>query len=1198
MNVSRDFCPVPSWLQFALFMLVPFAWLQAQPQDRVTQPVDNTALMRIPGSTHPLATTGNDLGRVNANLPMQRTLLLLKRSDQQEAELGKVIDAQKNPDSPLFRQWLSPEQFAAKFGPSQSDLDQVAGWLRQQGFRIDLVARGRQWIEFSGNAAQVEQSFRTEIHHYLVNGKMHVANASDISIPQALSPVLAGVLSLHNFEKQSMRSAVTRIHRDPATGKLVPDFTAHTSNGDFHYLAPGDYAKIYDTAPLLQSGVTGTGVSIAIAGRSDIELADVQTFRQIFGLPANDPIFIVNGQDPGFSDEVESDLDVQWAGAIAPDATIKFVTSGSTFTTDGIDLSVSYIVDNVVAPIMSTSYGQCEAFIGNTGNAFYTLLYKQAAAEGITAFVSSGDNGAAGCDPAVSYNPAQNGLNVSGLASTQYDVAVGGTQFSENGNDSIYWNANNNPDFSSAVGYIPENTWNESCDPTVDPNFCGGSYLYFLYASGGGPSNCSNSVVVNFQITCLSGYAKPSWQAGHSIPKDGVRDVPDLALAAAGGHDGYLMCVEGSCQTTNLNGQTVLESATIVGGTSAASPSMAGIMALVEQQNGSYLGLANYDFYKLAAKDKLSNCNSSNLTNPTQSTACIFHDVTVGNNSVPGQAGYTAGIGFDLNTGLGTVDAANLVADWKSAKKLTTATALSSFYNASVQHGQQFPLRVIVSPASGTGAPSGDFALETDKYGSVLGGTLSNGIFDNSVTNLPGGSYNLKAHYGGDAMFSGSDSGPLAVTILPEGSTTSLLVYVVNLAGFVVPIYGPLNYGQPTAVQFNVKGLSGVGLPTGAVKLEIDGSSMGTFPLDQGGGGWVQVDNLQSTGLVPGSHRFTVAYSGDNSFSPGKPATFPVSVRRVWPSSFVQAAGSTDVSEGAPVLLLLSVLGQGVESPTGMVQMYDNSRKLGNPITLVLNGPQGAGIAQATARVSLKAGDHFIRLGYAGDSNYDPVNPNNFNARGAFISVTPTAGATDQVQLQQSSASVNLGDSVTYTVTVRGKVGGAVPTGTVYLSSMNGSVLAGPSTLVNGGVSFVVPWNYAGAEPVSAVYSGDSKYTTYSSAELWTHVLPATPTVTLMAAASTVLAGTQTSLSVAVVGQPSNANLSLPYGQVQFFDSVNGGAVHSIGFPQYLTTGNGGNPIYTLPADLPTGTNAIQVKYLGSSDWTQAKSNTVTVSVQ
>jgi hypothetical protein len=202
------------------------------------------------------------------------------------------------------------------------------------------------------------------------------------------------------------------------------------------------------------------------------------------------------------------------------------------------------------------------------------------------------------------------------------------------------------------------------------------------------------------------------------------------------------------------------------------------------------------------------------------------------------------------------------------------------------------------------------------------------------------------------------------------------------------------------------------------------------------------------------------------------------------------------------------------------------------------------------------------------------------------------------VQLQQSTASVNLGDSVTYTVTVRGKVGGAVPTGTVYLSSMNGSVLAGPSTLVNGGVSFVVPWNYAGAEPVSAVYSGDSNYTTYSSAELWTHVLPATPTVTLMAAASTVLAGTQTSLTVAVVGQPSNANLSLPYGQVQFFDSVNGGAVHSIGFPQYLTTGNGGNPIYTLPVDLPTGTNAIQVKYLGSSDWTQAKSNTVTVSVQ
>jgi len=1194
MKICRDFRWVASRLQLVAFLLLAVAWMQAQPQNRINQPVSQSALLRIPGSTHPLATKANDRGRVDSGLPMRRMVLVLKPGEQQDAALRKVIDAQKNPDSPSYHRWLTPEQFAATFGPSQSDLDQVTAWLQQQGFSIDSVARGRQWVEFSGNAGQVEQAFHIEIHHYQVDQKVHVANAGDISIPEALSPVLAGVLSLHNFEKHPMHGPATPIHRDHTTGKLVPDVTIHTSSGDIHYLAPGDYAKIYDTAPLLKSGVTGAGVSIAIAGRSDIELSDVQTFRQIFGLPANDPIFIVNGQDPGFSDEVESALDVEWSGAVAPEATIKFVTSASTFTTDGIDLSVSYIVDNVVAPIMSTSYGQCEAFMGNTENTFYSLLYKQAAAEGITAFVSSGDNGAAGCDPAVSYNAAQNGLAVSGLASTQYNVAVGGTQFNENGSDSTYWNTNNNSDFSSAVGYIPENTWNESCDPTIDPNFCQGSYLYLLFASSGGASSCSNSVVVNYQISCLGGYAKPSWQAGRGIPKDGVRDVPDLALTAAGDHDGYLMCVEGSCQTTSSNGHTVLESATAVGGTSASSPSMAGIMALVEQQNGSYLGLANYDFYKLAAMDKLSDCNSSNLTDPSKTTACVFHDVTVGNNSVPGQAGYAAGRGFDLNTGLGTVDAANLVQDWKQAKKLGSTTSLSSFFTT-MQHGQQFPLTIAVSPASGTGTPSGDFALESDRYGAVFGGTLTNGIFNLSVTNLPGGQYNVKAHYGGDAMFSGSDSGPLAVNILPEDSNTSLTAYVVNLIGFVVPIYGPLNYGQPTALKFNVSGLSGIGSPTGTVNIALDGSTLGTFPLDQGGQGWVQVDNLPPTGLVPGHHKFTVTYSGDNSFNPGKPASFGVSVRRVWPSSYVQTAGSADVTEGAPVLLLLSVLGQGVLSPTGTVQMYDNGRKLGSPITLAPNGLQGKGFAQATAKVSLKAGDHFIRLGYAGDTNYDPVDPNNFNARGAFVSVSPAAGAGDRVLLQQSSATVNLGGSVTYTVTVRGKTGGPVPTGTVYLSWMNGFPLEDPIALTNGSATLSVQWNQAGAQPVSAVYSGDSNYTPFSSAQLWTHVQQATPTVTLTAATATVPGGTQTSLTVSVVGQPSNPNLSLPYGQIQFFDSVNGGAMRAMGFAQYLTTGNGGNPIFTLPANLPTGTNVIQVKYLGSQDWTPAKSNTVTV---
>ncbi len=213
----------------------------------------------------------------------------------------------------------------------------------------------------------------------------------------------------------------------------MPDFTSST--GAFHALAPGDFTRIYNTKPLLDSGIDGTGLSIAIVGRTDINLSDVQTFRQAFGLPPNDPFFIVNGTDAGVNgDEPEADLDVQWSGAVAPNAAIKLVSSSSPFATDGTDLSAAYIVDNVVAPIMSTSYGLCEAFLGNAGNTFYSSLYQQAAAEGITSFVSSGDNGPAGCDFA-SEGPALFGPAVSGLASTPYNVAVGGTQFTENGAD-------------------------------------------------------------------------------------------------------------------------------------------------------------------------------------------------------------------------------------------------------------------------------------------------------------------------------------------------------------------------------------------------------------------------------------------------------------------------------------------------------------------------------------------------------------------------------------------------------------------------------------------------------------------------------------------------------------------------------------------------------------------------------------------
>ncbi|HET7439761.1 MAG TPA: S53 family peptidase, partial [Terriglobales bacterium] len=687
-------------------LALSFSNLFAQSKSRITSAIDNANTVRVVGSTHPLARTANDLGRVDANLPMERMMLIMQPSEEQKAAALKMIDSLHDPQSAGYRQWLTPEEFGNRFGVTDGDLGTISSWLQGQGFRVTAVARGKQFIEFSGTARQVENAFRTEIHRYLVKGEEHVANASDISLPRALAPAVAGVLSLHDFRKRPAHRELGYVHRDAATGKLVPDFTLSTKSGPVHFMAPGDFARIYNTEPLLQQKINGSGVSIAIVARSNVELSDVQTFRKIFGLPARDPLFIINGMDPGVvggGEDVEASLDVEWSGAAAPNATIKMVISSSTITTDGVDLSLAYIIDNVVAPIMSASFSSCEAGLGPAGNAFFNGLYEQAAAEGITAFVSTGDDGPDACSPQVALAPA-NLAAVSGLASTPFNTAVGGTQFAENGLDGTFWNANNRPDLSSAVGYIPETVWNESCDPTKDKGKCGGSNLFFIVAGSGGPSNCVQSQIIGGKLVCQAGYPKPSWQAGIGVPGDNVRDLPDLSLDSGGAHDGVLLCVEGSCQTTTSNGQTILENAAVVGGTSVASPSMAGVMALIEQKNGKFQGLANFNFYKLAAKDKLANCNSTLLTNPTQASTCFFHDVTQGSNTVPDVPGYPARTGFDMSTGLGSVNVANVVAGWNVAPKLASVT---SILNPSItgQHGQPVPIEVKVKPQTGNGAP-------------------------------------------------------------------------------------------------------------------------------------------------------------------------------------------------------------------------------------------------------------------------------------------------------------------------------------------------------------------------------------------------------------------------------------------------------------------------------------------------------------
>jgi len=1223
-----------------------------QPTPRITQAIDDSAVIPVPHTTHPLATPTNDRGRTDASLPMNRIVLLLKPSDQQQATLKKLLDSQQDPESPNYHQWLEPEQYAAQFGPHQTDLEEITSWLGQHGFTVNSIAHGQQWIEFSGNVGQVETTFHTEIHNFVVNGESHVANAMDISLPQALTPVVRGVLSLHDFKPKYLHDRMFQVHRDPATGKLVPvksgittEFTPQGVLDPGHFLVPGDWSRIYNTQPLLEQNIDGSGISIAVVGSdSDLELSDIRAFRQIFQLPAKDPIFDINGVDPGLfylsSPEVEGSLDVEWSGAVAPGATIRFVTSASTASTFGALFSISYIIDNRLAPIMSASIGACEAFLGPGGNAFLNSAYQQAAAEGITVFVASGDNGAAGCDPQVG-GPAINGQNVSGFASTPYNVAVGGTEFAENGQDANYWMAGNRPDFSSAIGYIPEAVWNESCDPTVDPNGCGDGY-YHLSSSSGGPSSCIQSVIQGQFIICEGGYPKPSWQFGQGVPVDAARDLPDIALASAGGHDGYLMCVEGTCQTSTSNGQTVLENAFIVGGTSAASPAMAGLMALIEQKYGAYQGLINYNLYKLAAADKLSACNSSHLLNPKNSNSCNFFDTTVGNNNVPGQTGFNAGPGYDMATGLGSVNAENLLNNWGTISKAHTTTKLSANPTPIVvQHGQPIPVNVVVKPTSGTGAPSGDFSINSS-LGSIFGGTLTNGSFAGNITGLPGGTYSVQAYYEGDAMFSGSNSGSLPVSISPEASVVNVQpIFVPQLAARVdAPpnnSSAEMAYGDGFYVQVEVQGKSGVGSASGNLTVQLDNQApFGPFLLTASGTGFIEVDGLNysgyndiaktglsrlsSTGILPGNHTVKVSYSGDSSFKSAEAAPLPLKVTKdtSYPAIFTSQNFYT---EGTPIdftfqeIPYFTSLGlKGLEQPSGTVQIYEcknsdcsNSVHIGGPINLATsNAGDGTGLAvsQATYRGTFSTGTHALRLGYSGDSNYTPVSPvGGGNLKFSFIvTVNPPSGTVPGIQLKQSTATVTVGESENYSVSVKaGQASKPMPTGTVSLFDQFGNSF-GVIPLTNGNASFVIPMIFAGQEKIFVEYSGDANYTSVDTPTLaTTNVKPAEPTITLSEAGKN-LNSVFTATVVVTPVIPGGINPPSPFqenGQVEFFDSINGQAPIVLGNgPVFLTVANGGNQIAMLSIVLPAGTNVVTAKFLGTPEWAARSSNPVVVVVK
>ena len=995
---------------------------------RITQPVDEKNLIVLKGNTHPLARAEFDRGVAPSELPLNRMLLVLQRSPQQEAALRQLLDRQQEKSSSSYHAWLTPEQFGQQFGPADQDIRTITSWLASHGLQVNRLAKGRTIIEFSGTAGQVNEAFHTEIHKYERNGEEHWANSSNPKIPQALQPAVAGFASLHNFPRKPLHHVVGVFSRTKGTERYQfhsssesPLWTLGGNCGlagtSCYAVVPYDFATIYNVLPLWNANpaIDGTGQTIAIVSQSDIYPQDFHNFRTDFGLPSGTLNIIYDGPPanklPTAGDELESDLDVEWAGAVAKGATIDLVVSISTNTTAGVDLSALYIVDNNVAPVMSESYGACELDMGTAGNQFYNQLWQQAAAEGITAFVSTGDSGSAVCDRYA--QGATQGLSVNGISSTPYNVAVGGTDFDDYQNPSAYWNSSNDPNtYASAKGYIPEMSWNDTCTnseffPYTGQNNaesdCNDSssrfWPSFVYPVGGsgGASNCT--VSENQQVSsCSGGYDKPSWQTGPGVPNDGKRDVPDVSLFAADGLNAsfYVVCMTDIYEGCDGQVGTLVA----VGGTSASAPTFAGIMAMINQQTQSRQGNANYSLYPLAAHSGAS-CDSTG----TIEGSCIFYDVTQGTIAMPCAtgsldcvtnsgsdqygvlSGYSTTAGYDLATGLGSVNAANLANNWNTIGFQPTISTLSLNPTTQITHGSPVSVDLTVTPQSGTGTPTGQVSLLTSA-GPVAGTfTLSNGSVSTTTGLLPGGSYTVTGHYAGDGTHGASDSSPgIAVTVNPEPSTTTLEAFSLDQNGNPVSFTSGPYGGTIVYVSATVAGESGQGVPTGTVDLRqtVNGTTTklpgDPFALNSQGLTMYPFPGYNWWAYSPGTYTMGAAYSGDGSFGKSKAPGVSFTITPAQTSATTSIAGCTPVngvcssSPGQSVTIFAFVNYSGaaftggvfINQPTGTVTFYSNGVALGSPV------PVDSSINPPVASISTipPLGLDNITAQYNGDSNF------------------------------------------------------------------------------------------------------------------------------------------------------------------------------------------------------------------------------------
>jgi subtilase family serine protease len=1150
----------------------------AAPTVRIVNPIDENQRVTLAHTVHPLANAANDRGAAPDGMLLDRLQLVLQRSPAQETALRQLIAGMNSPGSASYHQWLTPDQFGAQFGASDQDIATVSTWLGNHGFSVTKVNPGKGTLEFSGNVGQLRDAFHTQIHKYEVNGQAHYANANDPEIPTALAPVIAGFSSLNNFHPKPQLKKLGEASFNPTTHQVTPQWTQASGAGEFFVLAPGDFAVQYDLKPLYTANVNGAGQTIAIINDSNINIDLVNQFRTLFGLTPNPPQVIIDGNDPGVDginnldgpnyDSVEAYLDVEWAGAVAPNATIDLVIGADTALQNGLILAIERAVYSNVAPVLSLSFGACEAQLG-AYNVFLNNLWEQAAAQGQTAMVSTGDAGAAGCDNDNTEEFAVDGQAVNGFGSTPYNVAVGGTDFfyssynagstALNTQLATYWSttATQLPAVSLSQ-VIPEQPWNDSQYGLNAVNYYvqdTGSTATTIGGGGGGASNaavCSTNTYSGTTCTgTLTGYPKPAWQTGTGVPADGVRDVPDVSLFAANGsnYSFYPICAtDADCQTSTNPVQIFG-----VGGTSASTPAFAGIMALVNQKYGRQ-GQADTILYPLktqfpaAFHDVLQGTNSMPCEiSPAVSKNCIAVTnpitVTISGSSnstsyTEGQIGtgttpeYNAAAGYNLATGLGTIDANVLVTDWNKVTLATSAVTMTPS-STSFTHGTA----VTISGAVTGTTPTGNVALMTDssepnQQGQGLAttlngftGTFGNGVFtlngsgqySGSVSTLPGGSYNLWASYGGDSKNAANVSSKTAITVAPEAS--GVFLQAISPLGTTVggsSISGTVDYGTQLVLSAQVAPSSQLSafetcttscpvftIPTGQVTFSDTGSPAlpATTAVINAEG-----DAEYNAPFPVGSHSVTASFSGDPSYSKSASSAITFTVAKDTPTLQLGASAISGSSQGIngpgqPLVFTVQLLNTAqansantstgsfypvpVAAPTGTVTQ--SGLPSGVPTSATLSAavdPASQGGTQAVEGVAnfiipsgTASGNYNVTFTYSGDSNYFGT-----SASGT-IPVVNTNGDGEQNSTTTATmtGSISPNTLIAITGTVTGVSGHPAPTGAIYvysegyyINSINISPGGGTtSSFATALSSQVLP---QGANQVTLQYSGDTVY--------------------------------------------------------------------------------------------------------------------------